>query len=316
MNKLKLIVTQLGRIGDMILLTPVFSALKDSFNDIKITVLASKHNHSVLKNNPNIEKILIYDKKILNSFKLITFLRTNKFDILVDPKDHHSSESQLLAKLIKAEKKVGFNKGSGNFNIEIEHAKDFTHYTQKMFDAFNKIGLPIPESLPKPELFESDDSAKYAKNFISEVGSEFYQINISASKESKMWQKQKWIDFINKADSDLPFVICSAPSESETAREICDQTSNSVLFKSRSLSDIISLTKNAKILITIDTALVHISAAWDVPLIGLFGGIETEFQKFKPLNSKYLALRNPKGLDGVKEISTGELLNAFEKFKV
>jgi heptosyltransferase-2 len=311
---MKIIITQLGRIGDMILLTPVFSALKGKFPKSEISVLSSKHNHSVLKNNPNIDKIFIYDKKIISSLKIFYSLKFYKYHYLVDPKDHHSSESQLFARIINAKTKVGFNRANGNFNISIPRAEDFTHYTKKMFDAFSKIGLDVPSRLPRPELFEEPVSVYYVNEFLGEINSDFNLINISASKPSKMWAIENWIKFIQNSNSDIPFVITSAPSEFENAKKIVEITSNTHLFKSRSLHNVISLTKKAKLLITIDTALVHISAAWDIPLIGLFGGLETEFQKFKPLNSKYQALRNPDGIDGVAEITVDNLLEAYKIF--
>lgn len=315
MKNLKIIVTQLGRIGDMILLTPVFSALKDKFSDSFISVITSKHNHFVLKNNPNIDKILVYDKKFLSSLKLIAQLRKYKYDFLVDPKDHFSRESQLFARIVRAENKIGFNNKKGNFDIEIQGAKQFTHYTRKMFNAFAKIGIDNTIKLPKPELFESEDSKVYAKDFKNKIQSDFNIVNISASNERKMWQKEKWIKFINNATNNLPFVITFAPSEYEMAIEIENRTSNSLLFKSRSLLDVISIARLSNIIITIDTAMVHISAAWNKDLIGLFGGLDREYEKFMPLNDNFIALRNPKGVGGVQKIEVGDLLKAFDQIK-
>ena len=53
------------RIGDMVITTPVFRELKIFIPEIKITVLASKANQSVLTNNPYVDDVFVNHK---NSF--------------------------------------------------------------------------------------------------------------------------------------------------------------------------------------------------------------------------------------------------------
>ena len=47
------------RIGDMVITTPVFRELKLFIPEIKITVLASKANQSVLTNNPYVDDVFV-----------------------------------------------------------------------------------------------------------------------------------------------------------------------------------------------------------------------------------------------------------------
>lgn len=312
---MKIIVTQLGRIGDMILLTPVFSALKENFKNVEITVIASKHNHFVLKNNPNIDKILIYNKKIIDTLKIFKFFAVNKFDYHVNPKDHSSSESRMFARLIRAKTKIGFNKvgTKGPFDISISDRGFYFHYTERMFFAFEKMGLPKPDKVPRPVLFESFESKSYVEDFLKDIDN-FYLINISASQPTKLWQKEKWVDFINKTKGRHPFVLTYAPSEKDIADFILAHTEGVLEFKSRSINDVISLVKRTNALITIDTALVHISAAWDIFLIGMFSGIDKEYYKFEPLNTKFIALRNTKDKMGVGDIEVTQLIEQFNMF--
>ena len=46
------LILKYDRIGDMILSTPIFRELKTAYPDISISVLASKENRDVIKNNP------------------------------------------------------------------------------------------------------------------------------------------------------------------------------------------------------------------------------------------------------------------------
>jgi len=73
----KVLVIRLDRIGDMVITTPIFRALKEKWPDVQVTVLTNPVNKNIVINNPFIDCILVYDResmhKSLNS-RLI-FLR-------------------------------------------------------------------------------------------------------------------------------------------------------------------------------------------------------------------------------------------------
>ena len=54
------------KIGDMVISLPVFDGLHKFFPDIKISVLGSPKNFSLVKNDPRFDKIFLYRKSILN----------------------------------------------------------------------------------------------------------------------------------------------------------------------------------------------------------------------------------------------------------
>ena len=51
------LILKYDRIGDMVVSTPIFRELKIAYPNISISVLASKANKDVIKNNPYIDKI-------------------------------------------------------------------------------------------------------------------------------------------------------------------------------------------------------------------------------------------------------------------
>ena len=73
---MRILFIQLGRIGDMILSTPVFRAIKEKYPDAEINVIAGRHNYSVISNNPRINKIIIHKKPPV--FVLINIFRIRK----------------------------------------------------------------------------------------------------------------------------------------------------------------------------------------------------------------------------------------------
>lgn len=67
----KILVIKLRHIGDVLLTTPVFKALKENFPDSFVATLVNKGTEDVLENNPYLDEIITYDRSIkeLPAFK-------------------------------------------------------------------------------------------------------------------------------------------------------------------------------------------------------------------------------------------------------
>ena len=84
-----ILVIRLYFIGDVLLSTPVFAALKDAFPGASLTVLVKKRATDVLRNNPNVNRVLEYDAvpryhSPVWQGRLAATLRRERFDLVVD----------------------------------------------------------------------------------------------------------------------------------------------------------------------------------------------------------------------------------------
>ena len=59
---MKILIVILGRIGDMILATPMFNELVRHYPDAEIYVLAGRQNNIIVQNNPVLKKVIIFNK--------------------------------------------------------------------------------------------------------------------------------------------------------------------------------------------------------------------------------------------------------------
>ena len=312
---MKILVVQLGRIGDMILATPMYSAIKKLYPDSSLTVLASIPNHPVLKDNPNIDNVLILDKSPLKLLNLFHQIRKTGFDLLIDAKDHYSNEGRFIAMFSDAVKKIGYNRPGDNvYDIPIDEYEKNTelHYTTRCLKALVPLGYELSEKIPRPELSLMPESMSYVESTLKKAaGKKIIVINISASNLGKMWDNSKWKQYIESLNTDEVFPIVSyAPEDRDVAQDLLERVSINE-FKSRSINDVIALISKAELLVTPDTSLVHVAAAFNVPLLGLYSGLDDFYTKFAPLSDVKVVLRSPKGIDGIKEISASELIEAY-----
>ncbi len=315
---MKILIIQLGKIGDMILATPMLRAIKDKYPDAKIDIVAGRHNYSVIKNNPLIDNIIIHKKPPLYLLIDIFRLRRKTYDYLIDPKDHYSTESRLFAWIVKSKIKIGYNqKGKHIFDISIPGLLEnkHLHYTLRHFQALRTLGIKMPATIPKPELYPSEDSEEYVKDIIRSMPDKpMITLNISASKYNKMLQPEKWISILKKVDfSGWNLVITCAPSEMKVAEHIVNKSRFPYLFKSRSMDDVISLIKHSELLVTPDTSLVHVASAFNIPMLGIYSGLNVQFEKFKPLMDNQTIIRANKGDTGILSVNEEDVIKKLSE---
>jgi heptosyltransferase-2 len=297
----------------MILVTSLAGAIKQKYPDAEIDFVAGRHNHFVLHNNPNVRNVIVYEKSLGGIIRTIKRLRAEKYDFYCDPKDHFSNESRIIARIVRADTKIGFNppdkKPVFDFPVDGDKANQGLHFALRAFKSLAPAGISFPSEVPKPELFVSADSESYVGEFLAKLPKlPLVVINISASAPKKMWSNHKWLDVIPSIDaSKFNIVLSFAPSEKQAAESIAAEARQVNLFRSRSLSDVFSLIKAARLLVTPDTAVVHIAAAFDVPMVGLFSGLDDFFAKFAPLGKLSRVIRAPHGFDGVEPIEPEEV---------
>ena len=313
---MKILILQLGRIGDMILATPIFRAIKEKYPEAEIHALAGRHNYPVIMDNPRIARIRIHDKSPAVIASRLISLRSERYDFLIDPKDHYSKESMILARIARAGLKIGFNppgKSIFGYSIPSDQENFELHFIERLFHALKPLGIAPPEKIPLPELFLNPGSELYVGQFLAGIGAQSpVVINISASSRAKMWQAGNWISFINSIGPLQDKIIISfAPAEREDAEAIADKCKAAVLFHSRSVNDVFSLVSRCRMLLSPDTAVVHIAAAFDRPLLGLYSGLDNFYKKFRPLSSVQSVVRAAAGDPGIASIEPGAVLEAF-----
>ena len=78
----KIMIIRYDRIGDMIVTTPIFRNLKNINSNIEIGVLASKKNAEIIKNNPYVDNIYLFNTNLFLLLKELRRIRKEKYDIV------------------------------------------------------------------------------------------------------------------------------------------------------------------------------------------------------------------------------------------
>ncbi|MBS1519224.1 MAG: glycosyltransferase family 9 protein [Bacteroidetes bacterium] len=318
MSPESIVVVQIGKIGDMILTTPLFKRLREEFPDSKLTVLASEINNQIAVTDPSVSEVVIFKKNFSGLSNLIS-LRNSKIDYWIDTKEMYSRTSGLLLKKMKPEKSFGYNSKDISFNVDLteyrtgSHAVDLNLSPLNYFSGTNEIfsGHTLPE------IFIPSKDIETIKSRIGNSGSrKKILINYSAGSGNRYIQPDIWINTLNNLSigDDFVFYISGKKEDLQEMKNIIKEVGrHSVNFiNTDSLFEFAGLIKLSDLVITPDTSAVHFCSAFDKPVIAFYPDVKWNFEKFKPLSkvSKVIFSDNGNDLAGIK---TGSIIDSINK---
>jgi ADP-heptose:LPS heptosyltransferase len=319
-NSIKnVLIIRIGKIGDIIISSFVFRALKETNPMIKIELITLKKNKDVLRCNPFLDKIYFVNKNIISLISLIP-LRFKNYDLIIDLNDNPSTTSSILLGMLGAQQKVGFNFGKQKkfLTIKIDYPdKNKTHLIERYAQLLTFSGLKINNNIIKPELFIDTVIDNYVKEKIAPIKDKYkiIAINISAGAEIRKYPTEKWTELINSLKSkfsNLKFLILSDTLDQKDAELIINSIDKnfSISIEGSSFQHFASKIKNSDLLITPDTSAIHIASAFQIPVIALYPNVEWNFVSFAPYRTKFRTIKSIS--EEIKNISVKEIEREFE----
>ncbi|MBN2611821.1 MAG: glycosyltransferase family 9 protein [Bacteroidales bacterium] len=268
----KFLIVRFSSIGDIVLTTPVIRCLKQQVEGAEVHFLTKKQFYPVIKSNPNIDKIYLLD----NSFgALIKHLKQEEYHYIIDL--HHNLRTLRLKQALRV---LAFPFDKLNFkkwllvNLKINklpavHIVDRYFHTVSLFDVVND-GKGLDYFIPEDEEVNlSSLPEAYRKGYIAVV--------VGAGHVTKQIPDDKLAEICNRIE--LPVVLLGGREDYQKAENVKKQCSKE-LFNGcgkYSINQSASLIRQAAVVITPDTGLMHIAAAFKKKIISVWGNTVPEF---------------------------------------
>lgn len=270
---MKVLIVRFSSIGDIVLTTPVVRCLKQQVDNIEIHYLTKNNFISVIENNPYIDKI----HSIGNDLKsLIPLLKQENFDLVIDL--HHNVRT-LRLKYFLGKKSVSFNKLNWKkflittFKI---HKLPKQHIVDRYLETINFLGV-LNDNKGLDYFISSKDEVDIASMLPVHYLNGYYALVIGGSYYTKQIPINKLKQICEK--SSLPLVLLGGKEDVDVASELHKafptQTLN--MCGKMSLNQSASIIKQSKKVITSDTGLMHIAAAYKKNIISIWGNTIPEF---------------------------------------
>jgi ADP-heptose:LPS heptosyltransferase len=267
---LKILVIRFSSIGDIVLTTPVIRCLKQQLKGVQVHYLTKKSYESVLVSNPYIDKLHFLDQRLSTT---ISMLKAEKFDLIIDL--HHNLRT-LIIKTRLGIQSFSFDKLNWQkwllVNLKINKMPEI-HIVDRYLATVKSLGIQN-DGQGLDYFLNAEHSLP---SLLPASHQRFIGIAIGAQHSTKRLPQHQLIKLCkNLLD---PVVLLGGPEDAIRGDEICDLAGSHVFngCGKFTLDQSAYLVKMAQKIITHDTGLMHIAAAFKKPLISVWGNTVPEF---------------------------------------
>jgi ADP-heptose:LPS heptosyltransferase len=269
-KNLKILVIRFSSIGDIVLTSPVVRCLKEQIEGLELHYLSKRSFEPVLAGNPHIDKLHFFENSLS---ECISDLKKEKFDHVIDL--HHNLRTLLI--------KTGLGVNSRSF--------DKLNWKKWLLVNFKKNILPpihiVDRYLQTIEFLGVKNDGKGLdyfltneydlKNMLPQSHLNFISVVIGAQHGTKRLPIDRLIELCNKID--YPVVLLGGLEDAERGEKIALKAGKHVFnacgkFK---LDQSAFLIKMSEKVISHDTGLMHIAAAFNKKILSVWGNTVPEF---------------------------------------
>jgi ADP-heptose:LPS heptosyltransferase len=271
---LKILVVRFSSIGDIVLTTPVVRMLKTQLNT-EVHFLTKAPYVSLFKNNPYVDSVFQIDKSIN---EVISDLKKENYDYVIDL--HSNLRTQIL-KLKLGVSAKSYNKLNWEkfllTNFKTNILPD-VHIVDRYLDTVKFLGITNDNKGLDFFLSNAD------KVDLNEFPNDYVAIVIGGQHATKILPTAKIISICKKLNKAV--LLIGGPDDKARGDEISKASGAINTCGNHSLLQSAFLIKNSAYVISHDTGMMHIAAAFKKKIYSVWGNTIPEFGMYPYLSDK------------------------------
>ncbi len=288
-NPKKILICNLANFGDVVISTTVLPVLKKRYPNCEIGYLtATATGKAVLKDHPLVSKVHFFDHWYLNRFRCkaalhhikssrqaLKEIREERYDLAIDLYSYFPNAIPFLARA-KIPVRIGYP--TGGFSNLLTHSVAWTFQDRYVgwahLHLLEVLGIEIQKESPLPSY-----------NYKKKTG-EYVVFHMGSTSVLKEWDVKQWIQLALRFEAFGWAIVLTGKGDRE--RKLCREVASST--KAKNLCDqldwmeFVMTIQEAKVVITVDTAAVHIAAGSLTPTIVLYAGINSPHMWVPPFH--------------------------------
>jgi ADP-heptose:LPS heptosyltransferase len=278
----KVLILRNDALGDAIVTTPLWRALKHAKPSIYIAVVASKSNVGILKADPFIDDVYLLEGKLLSDLSTIRKIRSSSWDHTFCLKYNNKTSSAFLARRLAP----GSVTSTVAFNDDPRYDLMFSVVSRQRREDGDHMTEIIRKHLQAVVAFETNEwhpSIEIPANEQAHVNElllplrtfeDFVHVNLHASLPVREWSITYVISFCRELRSrhvELGIVVTGDPQRiaSEAQALDAERISGVLVLPPLSQLELCAVVRRSKLVITPDTSLTHIASAERKPVVTL-----------------------------------------------
>jgi len=300
----KLLAIRLRALGDTVITLPYLQALRSILPATEFHFVTREEFADLPRNLKMFDKVYGVEggfdigRQFLSAAFLVPKLQKEKYDVVID------LQRNLLTRTIR---RMLFPRSYSEFDrFSLNSAGDRTRAT------INKAGFaPLPEMLARLDLRENDRGLGKLKGAGHEPGKKLVVLNPAGNFGTKSWPIESYRRFaegwISTVDSNVQFLMLGVERLREKSKYLEEKLGKRVinLVGKTTLSEAFNILRQAELVISEDSGLMHMAWVAQVPVVALFGSSRSTWSR--PLGTSSACLNS-------SDLECGECLQPTCRF--
>jgi len=291
---------RLDHLGDLVLTTPAIRSLKTEFPQAVVTMVVKQWSFEVIKNNPHIDKIIIFNPfwtippqegtrtvGVTGIYQLIRKLRREDFDLAVDFKGDF--RNILISYLSGAKRRISYAIRGGGFLLT-----DGVPYELRIHEIDKNLKLLTPLGINSGdnnmELYVDDEDVATVERIFAQKRIDSKRrtiaVHYGGASQYKCWDVEKFVALAEELtkDGSTNVLIFGGYYERKTFHGEEKPGKGIFIMPGLTVCQMAAAFKKCDLLVCNDSGPMHIGFAITTPTVAIFG--PTFFDRFGPKDLK------------------------------
>ena len=279
----KILIIRADGIGDMLNTTPAIALLRENYPSAEITVLARPLNAPILVGNPDVDKVLVFDRKrehraFANRLQFYRSIRHEQFNLVVAMQT--ATWPHFVGFLSGATYRLG--RYQKRFKSTLTHAwhgnyrKGETHEVDRNLEL---VRLICEREGTRQLVFNlSPDEIASAELLLAslDVRDNTFLIGIhpGGSSFDKRWPEKQYAELADRLIQhyNANVLLLRGPDEAALTHNIQEaMQSKATVYAPKTIRELGALLSHCDLFVCNDSGPMHLAAALDVPTVAIFG---------------------------------------------
>lgn len=271
---MKFLVIRFSSIGDIVLTSPVVRCLKKQVKDAEIHFLTKYQYRHIVESNPYITKVHLLKESWHNG--ILQQLEAEAFDYIIDL--HKNLRSNKIKRLLYKAISFSFNKLNWEkwllTNLKINNLPS-VHIVDRYMDAVKSLGI-VNDGMGLDYFIPANEQVKENDIPTSHLAG-YIGIVIGASYSTKKLPIEKLQELCTMID--YPLMLLGGPEDKNNGEIIASIDSCKIYNACGkfTLNESADLVRRSKLIISHDTGLMHIAAAFKKTVLSIWGNTVPAF---------------------------------------
>lgn len=277
----RLLVAQTGFLGDVVLTTPLLSALRRILVPDSMTVLTTPQAKPLLEHHPAVDSVCVDAKRQEERgpgglVRMAQRLRRGHFQVAFAP--HKSLRTALLLALAGIPYRLGFRQSPGWFLYHRTTFRDIqAHEVERILSLLRTCKVDPQQHIATPHVMYDDAARRHAQTLLDAAGitddEPVFIVCPGSVWFTKRWTIEGYAALVKRLEKAYGrTLICGGPDDLSVAQAVQTQAGGQgvCLAGQADLQTFMALIDRARVVVSNDSAPMHLAVARNVPVVAIF----------------------------------------------